>query len=302
MKIEQLIVQYLYKNKEVRIQDIGHFSLSPDVIIPQEGDKNNLLPEGAIHFEYDKKALPDEGLIDFIKEQSGKIRSLAASDLESFVILTRQFLNIGKPLHMDGLGVLQKNQEGNLVFAQGQEQGTLKEFTAPAGIREKIKEDISFASESPKSNSRSKGWMIAVLSIFIISAAVAAYYYFTKEKNTEEAIEPTTETMVTDSLSNKNPKVQLPTDTLPTKDSVKTNPPITGSTGAFSIVLKEYTTRAAAEKAFNKLSNWGHKITLTTTDSVLYKIEMPFAGPLSDSSRARDSLKRFFGGKPYVKI
>jgi len=103
MKIEQLVVQYLYKHKQVSIQDIGQFSIGTNVIIPTEGDKDYSLPEGAIHFEFDKNAPADEGLIDFIKEQSGKIRSLAASDLESYSILTRQFLNIGKPLYIEAL-------------------------------------------------------------------------------------------------------------------------------------------------------------------------------------------------------
>ncbi|RYD71020.1 MAG: hypothetical protein EOP53_24385, partial [Sphingobacteriales bacterium] len=104
MKVEQLLVQYLYKNKTVSIQDIGRFNISPEFIIPAEGDKDSSLPEGAIQFEYDKNALPDEGLIDYIVEQSRKIRPLASSDLESYTILTRQFLNIGKPLPIEGLG------------------------------------------------------------------------------------------------------------------------------------------------------------------------------------------------------
>src|SRR6218665_3853125 len=119
MKIEQLLVQYLYKNKSVGLQDIGKFMINPEVALPAEGDKDFSLPEDAISFEFDKKTPQDEGLVDFIKTQSGKIRSLAASDLESYSILTRQFLNIGKPLHIEGLGVLQKTQEGLYNFTQG---------------------------------------------------------------------------------------------------------------------------------------------------------------------------------------
>jgi len=50
MKVEQLIVQYLYNNKKVSIQDIGIFTLSPDVIIPTESDKETSLPLNSIHF------------------------------------------------------------------------------------------------------------------------------------------------------------------------------------------------------------------------------------------------------------
>jgi hypothetical protein len=37
-------------------------------------------------------------------------------------------------------------------------------------------------------------------------------------------------------------------------------------------------------------------------DSSNYELAMPFKTPLSDTLRAKDSLKIFFGGAPYVKF
>ena len=119
MKVEQLIVQYLYNNKKVSIQDIGIFTISPDIIMPTESDKDINLPDGSIQFEFDSKAEKEDALIDFIIQHSRKIRPLATSDLESYSILSRQFLNIGKPLIIEGLGTLQKNQQGSYDFTQG---------------------------------------------------------------------------------------------------------------------------------------------------------------------------------------
>jgi hypothetical protein len=60
LKIEQLLVQYLYSSKQVSLQGIGIFKLKPDVILPAEGDKDNSVPADAFSFEYNLKATEDE--------------------------------------------------------------------------------------------------------------------------------------------------------------------------------------------------------------------------------------------------
>ena len=111
MKLEQLIVQYLYNSKKVSIENIGTFTITPNVSIPIDLDKDSALPEGAIQFDYNNKQDKDKGLIEFIVQQSHKILPLATSDLESYSLLANQFLNLGKPLVIEGIGTLQKNQE-----------------------------------------------------------------------------------------------------------------------------------------------------------------------------------------------
>ena len=83
MKIEQLIVQHLYNNKIVTLQDIGSFVLSSSVLMPTESDKDGIMPDNAISFEYNAKAKEDESLIDFIVQQTRKIKPLATSGLVS---------------------------------------------------------------------------------------------------------------------------------------------------------------------------------------------------------------------------
>lgn len=297
MKVEQLLVQYLYKNKTVSIQDIGTFTISPETIIPMEGDKDTSLPEGTIHFSFDKKTPADEGLINYIVEQSGKIRPLASSDLESYTILTRQFLNIGKPLQIEGLGVLQKNQQGAYDFIQGNNI-TARAEAPHTAVREKIQEEISFSSPAKKTSSK-KGWMVAALTIFLLSTAAAVYYFVTREKEspvTQQVTQPT------DSLNLGDSIPAAVRDSLLKKDSaiVRTTPANDGY--SFKIVIKQYSTKAAAEKAYQKLSNYGHKLLLSPVDSVNYKVSMPFTAPLADTLRAKDSLRKFFGGKPYVEL
>ena len=173
MKVEQLMVQYLYQNKRVTLQDVGTFTIAPGFDILPDNDKEVTLPDGAIQFEYNSKAPQDEGLIDFVVQHSRKIKPLATSDLESYSILSRQFLNIGKPLIIEGLGVLQKNQKGTYDFHQGHTV-TSKMEAAPAAMKEKQHEEISFTTK-PRAPSSSKNWMIAALIVFVLSTAGAVY-------------------------------------------------------------------------------------------------------------------------------
>ena len=118
MKIEHLITQYLYLNKKVTLESIGTFYMSADVDIPTESENIGMLPESSIKFECDLKAEKDEGLINYIVTQTRKIKPLATSDLESFTMLSKQFLNIGKPLIFKDLGTLVKNQANVYEFTQ----------------------------------------------------------------------------------------------------------------------------------------------------------------------------------------
>jgi len=109
VKIEQALVYYLLKTKQLTLQGIGTFHLDASVPDYVDSDKPVSIPENAITFNYDPKVTEDEGLVDFIVEHTNKIKPLAASDLDSFLSLARQFLNIGKPLTLQNIGTLEKN-------------------------------------------------------------------------------------------------------------------------------------------------------------------------------------------------
>ena len=136
MKIEQLLVQHFYNNREITLQGMGTFKLSPDFVLPMENDKEVVMPENAIDFQYNPKATEDETLIDFIVQQTRKIKPLASADLDSYLVLGKQFLNIGKPFNIEGVGILEKNMQGDLVFSQGHHTSSKME-AAPVALKEK---------------------------------------------------------------------------------------------------------------------------------------------------------------------
>ncbi len=294
MKIEQLIVQHLYNTKKVSLQNIGIFYLSPNVTIPFENDKDSVMPENAISFEYNIKATQDEDLIDFIVHQTRKIKPLATSDLESFTILGSQFMNIGKPLPIEGLGILQKNQLGQYEFIQGNLINAKLE-PAPALLREKDKEEIIFTTPSRKPENKT-GIMLVVLVFAVLAALAVFYFLFKKNKN------PQSEQLVTTSDSNRTNTLQNSIDTTATLTTVKPDSALTMKKDGFKVVIREYSNKAAADRALIRFTSFGNKVVIYPKDSVSYKLAIPFSSPLSDTLHIKDSLHRLFGGKTYIDI
>jgi len=295
MKIEQLLVQHFYNTREVTLQGMGTFTLSFDFIMPSEKDKDAEMPENAISFKYDAKAAEDDTLINYIVEQTRKMKSLASADLDSYLTLGKQFLNIGKPFTIEGLGMLVKNQQGEYEFTQGHSFNSKLE-TAAVALKEKREEaDISFASESKKKPDVKKGILIAALIIGLALVGTAAWYFLWRnEHKTEppvvvkEIVPDTTKTVsiVPDTVSIIKP------DSASTKDGY-----------TFKVVFMVTPNKAAATSRMNVLTYRGHKIIMYSKDSILYKLAEPFTLPLADTSRIKDSLNNFYYlGKAFIEL
>jgi hypothetical protein len=307
MKMEQLIVQYLYSNKKVTLQDIGTFIISSDINIPVDSEKDTVLPENAIEFKYDPKAGVDEGLIDYIVANSRKIRPLATSDLESFISLNKQFLNIGKPLVMEGLGTLHKTQAGDYAFTQAGTSHVMLQDT-PKIVTEKTIEKVTFATPpKEKSAGINKKVIIGLLGFIVLGAIGLLAYYFINKKNDDTGnanVEVSTASKDTTNKATIN--TTQTTDTSAAKkikDSIAALRPVnTNDTNSFYIVIKEFKDLALAQKRYTVLTNYGNKLVLTTKDSVTYKLRMPFKKPLADTLRVKDSIGIFFQAKTYVEL
>jgi hypothetical protein len=104
MKISDLLCQYLYQNKELVLEGFGVFHLDPSVN-PNDTKEPQQVYQG-ITFEDNPKIKTPSDLIDFLVQNSGKMKPLAISDLEAFLTTGRELLNIGKPLILNGIGTL----------------------------------------------------------------------------------------------------------------------------------------------------------------------------------------------------
>jgi hypothetical protein len=295
MKIEQLLVQHFYNNREVTLQGMGTFTLSPDFVMPKENDKDADIPENAISFQYNPKAVADEALIDFIVQQTRKMKSLAAADLDSYLVLGKQFLNIGKPFKVDGVGMLVKNQQGELEFTKGYTFHAKLENT-PAALKEaRVNPEISFASETKKPDGSNKtGLLIAGLIIGLGLIGTVVWYFFIR--NTNPAAEHTTMEVKADTVSNNIPS--------PDTVAIKTTAPLATDDGyTFKVVFLQTADSAAAAYRMNVLTARKHKVIMYKTDSISYRLAEPFTGPLSDTARIKDSLnKYYYSGKAFIQL
>ncbi len=299
MKIEQLLVQYLYNNKHLYLQGLGSFRLADNIVLPAESDKDMVIPADAISFTYDTKIAEDDNLINFIVQQTRKIKPLASADLDSFILLGKQFLNIGKPFRLEGIGTLNKNQQNSYDFTPGQLILPRIEV-ANKPLKEKTEDDhISF--ETPPRTVMNKKPLLLAASVVVLGLlGWAGWYFWNKNQNSNT---PATEKIVVASRDSAVTNTPAPPDTGKTVVPVVTAPPAAAPTGyTFRIVLKDYTTKEAAEKAYNRLTTYGHKLLLYPKDSTGFRVAMPFTTPLGDTLRVRDSLRKFFGGSPYIQL
>ncbi len=294
MKIEQLLVQHFYNNREVTLQGMGTFTLSPDFVLPKENDKDAEIPDNAISFEYNPRAVADEALIDFIVQQTRKMKSLAAADLDSYLVLGKQFLNIGKPFKVDGMGMLVKNQQGELEFTKGYTFHAKLENT-PAALKEaRVNPEISFASETKKTEGSSKtGLLIAGLIIGLGLIGTVVWYFFIRNAN--PAVEHSVEAKA-DTVKNNI----LPADTV----AINTTAPIAAGDGyTFKVVFLQTADSAAAVYRMNVLTARKHKVIMYKTDSVTYRLAEPFTLPLTDTARIKDSLNKYYYlGKAFIQL
>jgi hypothetical protein len=297
MKLENYLAQHLYNTKELTLQGIGKFELSPDFVAPVEGDKDFVMPQNAISFTYDSRAQEDDTLVNYIVQQTKKIKPLASADLDSYLMLGKQFLNIGKPFKIEGIGSLEKNKTGQYFFTQGiyvnqKVESTLQSNT---GVKDgNAKNEISFASKPKEVKSNKKiALLIGVVILGCIVSRTVWYFLKTKEnKPTTAEVKPKDTASIT-TLSTIDTTKKDTISKAPTTLAINPN--------SFEVVIKEYNTLAKANERLNSLKIAGHNVSVFTTDSVKYKIALQVAKPLSDSVYVLDSLRRFFRGKPVLK-
>ena len=286
MKIEQLIVQYLYNNKSVTLQNIGTFEVSPDVHLPIDNEKDAVLPENAITFIYNPKAKQDEGLIDFIVSHTRKIKPLATSDLESYSITGKDYINIGKPFPIEGLGVLEKSQSGEYEFVQGVSVNPkIKEVTE--SISEKKEDAIVFSTPPRKSNTGKNIVIGASVLILLLAIPAAIFYFYNNQTGQNSGL-----IMNSDTTNNKKDtivnEVQKPMATILNDTS-------------FMVVVKTFDSKNSAENQLKKYDPLNKKFIIFEKDSTNFYVGLKVPSASLDSSRLMDSVNRFYSVKSFMQ-
>ena len=320
MKLPLLLSQFLYQTRKLELPGIGRFVLDPAAVIPEESDKSVQAVAAGITFSNVPVVTPDDALITFIKEHTGKMKPLAAADLDFFLTTGKQLLNIGKPFYLEGIGTLMQNKEGRLDFVPG-EYSTVR-LQDPAAEK---KEKRSTYDEPPprEYEPRSNTIRQALLLIGLIGGLVAigwgGYYLYKRNTFVEPPVEnkPVEEPKqaVADSSHSRADSATAQvasaqtgadqpaggasstkpanTPTLPATPSVTSSTaPTVVPPGAtlYKFVILETTKKGRALRRYNQLLGYQLNIKMDQKDSSYFKLYFPIATTIRDTTHIRDSL------------
>ena len=299
MKLPLLLAEFLYQHKKLSLPGIGIFSLNPSIIIPDDAERNQnpFIPE--VEFENAEINDIDDELIEFIKKNTGKIKPLAISDLESYTTLAKQMINIGKPFYFEGIGTLSKGRENKFNFVSGQHDatGTQEHDTS----KERTKKQSTFDEQYTSNHSQSNRGRKVILTLAVIAgvAIIAWGGYKLYEKNTPpETNEQAVSVPVNDTTSNKIDSQQI---SKPNVDSSQLKKEVTATVKTqqlksrndslpFKFVILQTNNKFKALRRYNQLLSYLLKIKMQTRDSSFFKLYFAFPAIPKDTVRIKDSL------------
>lgn len=308
MKLAPLLAEFLYQNKRLDLPGIGSFLLDPTVDTDSSQTKpgKSGIPDN-ISFESNTSIKESPDLISFIASATGKIKALAAADLDSHLELARQFLNIGKPFLFEGIGTLSKLQAGQFSFSPGVLLNEkVKDFVPRENAEQQLTEDAPggfktiFYGKKTKPHAR-KALVILLLFAGLVFAIWGGYTVY--KKTTSKNNQPTTE----QSPENRSDTNKQQSASIIDTSSRKIDTGIKASektpAGTYKFVV-ETADKTRGLKRYSLLKGFGLDVKMETADSVSFKIYFLIPSVAADTSRLLDSLRRLYtplGNKAYIE-
>jgi hypothetical protein len=336
LKLPQLLSQYLYQTRKLDLPGIGSFTLDAGAVIPQESDRLGQQAATGISFKNASIPTPDDALILFLKEHTGKMKSLVSSDLDFYLTTGRQLLNIGKAFYIEGVGTLLKNKGGLLDFTPGDYLVARLEGKTTAE-----RKGNSY-DEPPREEPRSSNGRQTLLLLGLVAAIVligwGGYYLYKRNNYTEPSAENRA-TVLPDSPSKKAvdtlTTAPAPADTtasagkvLAQADTAKadasTAKPITAAAATttapppavplavhdptptqgqelYRFVILQTANKGRALRRFNQLLGYQLNIKMTQKDSSFFKLYFPIAAVPRDTTQIKDSIADVYAAKVSIE-
>jgi hypothetical protein len=296
LKLPLLLTRFLYQHKRLNLPGIGSFALDPSAVIPAAHTKDLHTPAVGIEFKNKIIEEPDEDLIDYIRTNTGKMRSLAVADLFSYLTLGKELVNIGKPFHLEGIGILTKNRHGEYEFVPG-EYAPLEgeEELGAKSDKRRFPGKVQENEQEPVSQMR-KGLVIIAIMIGLGIIGGGGYLLYRKTKPEVQTSSPVSKQE--DTPINKTdtpvlhpaPPVALPVHTQPL--GAKYHP--SGDSLLYKFIILETHNKIHALKRYNQLLGYQLKINLYTLDSSFFKVYFSFPARPRDTVRIKDSLSNVY--------
>jgi len=273
--------------------------------------------------------IPDDALINYLKEHTGKMKSLVAADLDFFLTTGKQLLNIGKPFYIEGIGTLTKNKDGNFAFSAGDYLVAKIEDLRHPERRPAPSATAAYeepAREDAKGNSMRQTLLLVGIVGGLIAIAWGGYYLYKRNNYTEptsenraRVIPETTATKPADTsaLAGNRPAGDSTagTATTPPKDTTTASPtttaaaaqpvahdPVpTGGQSLYRFVILRTENKNHAIRRYNQLLGYQLNIKMETKDSTFFKLYFPIAATIRDTTHIRDSLADVYASKVSIE-
>ena len=292
MRLASLLAQFLYTTKRLDLPGIGSFMLDPSVEIgatDQRHAKSTNLD--GVTFEHNPRIKESPELISFIATNAGKLKALAAADLDTHLELVRQFLNIGKPFLFEGIGSISKLQSGAFTFNPGP---AIIEKISDAPAREhrsytkteESKVDYKSILYLKKIKRSWKKPIAASLILAGMAVAIWAGYAIYKRGANARANNNVPEKATELVLSQQSTPVVPPADN-DTTSKFKT------AEGTYKFIVETADKKRGWDR-FQLLKSWGLPVQMETPDSIKYKLFFILPATASDTTRLLDSLSRLY--------
>ena len=294
MKLAPILAEYLYQNKRLELPGIGIFHLNQSVI-SEEGDHKHIrfTGESPISFEANVSVKESSELINFISTQTGKMKALAAADLDSHLELAQQFINIGKPFLFEGIGSLVKTRAGQYEFASGLIQNEkIKEYKGKEINLTSSTEDSFTEYNNIFSPKKIKiNWQRpAIFGLILIGIALAIWggYTISKRRASKD---------ITANNSKNDEQKIMPVNTIDTITTVKKDSVIFAKPTIPSDKYKFIIEIAKKERGMHRydmLKGFGLDVQMETKDSIDFKLFFLLPAASKDTARILDSLRYLY--------
>jgi hypothetical protein len=283
---------------------LGVFTLDKSIVLPDENDRNLHSTPNAVQFQNANIMAAEKELISFICEQTGKIKPLAISDLDSYLNLGTEMLNIGKPFYLEGIGTITKNKTGKFDFSPG--EYTLIKETGTSADHDKKKiyaKDKKQLTENLPVQNRTGLKVLALISALII-VGLGGWMMFKRNSQPVSESGPDTSSVVqqpvpvaTDSL--KKDSVQkdsakiLPIDTPHLVATVHPGTP-------YKFIILATNDKPRAMKRYSQLIGFDLKAHYYHVDST-YKVFFQFPALAKDTTHIKDSLRKEYAAEVTIE-
>ena len=296
MKLAPVLAEYLYQNKRLDLPGIGTFLFTPTTFT---GDDNN--KQSSIKFEADHLVSESPELINFISTKTGKMKALAAADLDSHLELAQQFINIGNPFLFEGIGSLVKTKSGQYEFSpeiianEKTKEFKGKEITSTSSTENSFTDYNNILSPKKIKTNWQKP-VILLLILIGVGLAIWGGYTLSKKrvsKNNTVSVPQKTEEEIS----------QPDTTTIAKKvDSIVVEKPRVSS-GNYKFVV-EVAAKERGLHRYDMLKGFGLDVQMETKDSVDFKLFFLLPAAAKDTARIIDSLRYLYTpywGKAFVE-